>query len=242
MNNLKLISLNIEGSNHLDKVVQFIKKEDPDVVCLQEAVETDVPILEKELQMKGVFAPALIFKPGDYPRLLGTLGLAILTKEKILEAESYYYIGTKDYIPSYTQGDQNSGNRLLLVAKISKDSKVFTFATTHFSWSADGKPTPVQDKALEDLFKTLDKNKIEECILCGDFNAKRGERIWNKLCERFTDNIPADVVSTIDPVLHRVKGLELVVDGVFSTAGYKVEDVRVVEGVSDHKGVVGIIS
>ena len=42
---LKLLSLNIERDKHLPKVVVLLKKEKPEVICLQEVQEPDFEML-----------------------------------------------------------------------------------------------------------------------------------------------------------------------------------------------------
>jgi len=54
---LKLVSLNIEGSKHLDLVLSFLEREAPDVVCVQELFESDAPLFESRLGMEHAFAP-----------------------------------------------------------------------------------------------------------------------------------------------------------------------------------------
>jgi hypothetical protein len=56
------------------------------------------------------------------------------------------------------------------------------------------------------------------------------------------DNIPPEVTTTLDQEIHGVKGLQFVVDGMFSQPPYVVNNVRVVTGVSDHCALVGEVS
>jgi hypothetical protein len=42
-------------------------------------------------------------------------------------------------------------------------------------------------------------------------------------------------------MFHRAAPLELVVDTVFSTPEYRVVDIRVLEGISDHKGILALV-
>lgn len=72
-------------------------------------------------------------------------------------------------------------------------------------------------------------------------NAPRGREIFEKFSEKFTDNVPEEVTTTLDQNIHRVKGLQLVVDGFFSSKNILVQDVKVCDGVSDHKTVLGSI-
>ena len=83
--------------------------------------------------------------------------------------------------------------------------------------------------------------QIEPFILCGDFNAPRGKAIFQKLVKTYTDNIPKKISSTIDPVLHREGNLDFVVDGLFTTSHFHVKNIRIIEGLSDHKGIYATI-
>jgi len=52
---VKLIQLNIEGSRHLARVVPFLENEKPDIVCLQELNEKDVPHILDALGETAVY-------------------------------------------------------------------------------------------------------------------------------------------------------------------------------------------
>lgn len=77
-----------------------------------------------------------------------------------------------------------------------------------------------------------------EGVFCGDFNAPRGRTVWAKLAEKYRDNIPLEIESTIDPQFHKDKTISYVVDGILSSASYEVREVRVVGSLSDHKALV----
>ena len=79
-------------------------------------------------------------------------------------------------------------------------------------------------------------------MFLADTNAPRGTFIFDDLAKNYKDNIPESLSSTLDPILHRAKGIEYVVDCVFSTKNYEVSDVKIHEGVSDHKGISGILT
>ena len=79
-------------------------------------------------------------------------------------------------------------------------------------------------------------------VLTGDFNAPRGGEIFAELASRYKDNIPNHYQSSLDPDLHRVKNLKLMVDGLFSTPDYNLGEVRLINGVSDHLAVAAKVS
>ena len=59
---LKLISLNIEGDKHIPQVLAFFKREQPEIICLQEVFLPDFKMFKKELGMEGAHA-IMIKKP-----------------------------------------------------------------------------------------------------------------------------------------------------------------------------------
>ncbi|CAN5200242.1 hypothetical protein BH11PAT1_BH11PAT1_2160 [soil metagenome] len=239
---LKLISLNIEGDNHLNRIIPFFKKEKPDVICLQEVFAVDLPLITEALQMQAIFSPMQSITK-DFPehRLMGKgeQGLAILSDLPLQDVAYDYYVGTRDEIPE-TTGEPNAANRIFLSTCIAKHNQKFQIGTTHFTWSLHGETTPLQKRDMEKLFTILKKKG--EIVFCGDFNAPRGREMWKTMATVYTDNIPSDVTTSMDPDLHKVKNLPYLVDGMFSTDSYKVSDVRVVSGVSDHQAIVGYVS
>ncbi len=85
--------------------------------------------------------------------------------------------------------------------------------------------------------------KIPELILCGDFNSPRGGGgIYDRLATQYRDHIPAHITTTIDGQLHRAGPLQFVVDGLFSSPEYLVNQVQVVGGLSDHMAIVAKLS
>ncbi|HLL60966.1 MAG TPA: endonuclease/exonuclease/phosphatase family protein [Candidatus Nitrosocosmicus sp.] len=238
---LKMISLNIEGNKHIDNVKKLLIKESPDVICLQEVFEKDIATINKDLNyFTYYFAMTNYNSVNQYniePR--GIWGILILCKSIPIMKQSFYYVGTPDIIPPFEDGNPNSSNRVLGVIRVKKNNDEFTLATTHFTWTPNGDANDQQREDLKSLFTKLDQ--VGECILCGDFNAPRGGEIFSMIAEKFTDNIPTHITTTIDSKFHYAGNLQLVVDGIFSTKSYAVKDVRIIDGISDHKAIIANI-
>ena len=235
---MKLISLNIELNRHRDKVLSFLKKESPDVICLQEILEEDFPIYKKELQMEGALEMWYLMnftKDSRHIKLNGQKhGVAIFTK-KILNSGSIYYNKHEESIDRPVQDD----NVLLWIETEDNKGEVFKFMTTHLPVTVNGETTDYQLQVVSLLIKELEKNP--EFVFCGDTNAPRGREAFSLLANKYKDNIPQEDQTSLDQNLHRVKGLIYMVDGLFTTPGYKAENVRLVDGVSDHMAIVADI-
>lgn len=235
---MKLVTVNIEERRHLSEIETFLNESQADVICLQEVMEQDAPVFATRLGMKYVFAPMkyLLQNKATADRK----GIAILTRGSIVETDTIYY-------SSFLPGPEMKLDAKLIVAShcallylnTEIEGTHYSVATTHFMWAPGGDTAPAQFEALERLMVTLDR--YPELILTGDFNCPRGKAIFDVLAERYQDNIPADVTTTIDGALHRSGDLQLVVDGLFTTQHYIASDVTIQTGVSDHCAIVGHI-
>ncbi len=234
---LKLLSLNIERDKHLLKVFNLLKKEKPEVVCLQEVQEPDFKVLKEKFGYEGFFVPMDSFLRNENSKQeLVRQGIAYYSNLPILKIESLFYVG-KGTAPIHKIG--NDVDRVLVLGQVEKEGKRYTIATTHFTWADDGGVNEEQRRDLKQLLKLLQQK--EELVLCGDFNAPRRREIFTILSTYLKDNIPAEVHTTLDPQLHRAGALPYVVDYMWSTTRYQVTKVKVVSGVSDHMAIVANI-
>ena len=241
---MKLISLNIENNLH-ETVLLFIKKEKPDVVCLQEVLEEDFEFLKKELNIEGVFQSFSYVKSKTYEKLIGKKqGVAIFAKN-IVNSGSIFYYGEQENIfksfDEYMSNENFKKNYALVWVNIkNEDGIVYKIITTHLPVTEKGESNPFQ---LEVANLLLDKlNPLGEFVLCGDMNAPRGNETFNRLAKKYKDNIPLEYKTSIDQNLHRVKGIQFMVDCLFSTSTYKTSNVKLVDGVSDHMAIIAEIS
>lgn len=239
-----LAQVNIEGDNHVSRVISLIREKEYDTVCMQEVFEADVKRIEEETGMHMYFAPAIVI-PRDYPALRmsgrGLMGVGIMTRNMPTRTETIVYAkppGTDHSIPVW-DGQMHGGDnayRVAAIVEVSLGDSVYKIVTTHFTWSAGGRATAVQHAHMDRLLATLAPE--EELVLCGDFNAPRGGELWSRLASHFTDNMPPHIHTTIDPTLHKASQegitLELVVDGIFTTPRYTAKSVTAISGISDH--------
>lgn len=237
---IKILTLNIEGDKHLPQVIKLVNREKPDAVCLQEVFEEDFHLLHHKFDMTGIFMPAVwIDRPGA-PGFgkRGPFGVAILSRLPGEFGGNYYFKRRGSGLPRY-RGQPNAVHRCLVWQKIDNG---LTVAATHFTWSKNGQATQKQRRELASLLQLLDK--LQPDVICGDFNAPRGGEIWAAISQKLVDNIPPEVKTTLDPTLHYTNGLELVVDGFFTSPKSKmtVKSLRLIGGISDHLTISGVVS
>ncbi|MBI5469949.1 endonuclease/exonuclease/phosphatase family protein [Candidatus Kaiserbacteria bacterium] len=254
MASLRLVSVNIERSKHLDLFVSFLREQNADVVCIQECMERDIPLLEKAAGGTCFFTPLCIFAGAGEEQ--GVYGQAIISRLPFVLSSAMYYAGEHDplFVFNNEEKEEVIGRqaRALSLIEVEKDSIRFKIATTHFTWSPDGEATDRQRRDLKSLLGLLDVEK--EFVLAGDFNAPRGSDIFDTLAKHYKDNIPAKYEWSLDESLHRVPrevlaahardaGVPgLMVDGLFSTPEYIVSAVELHTGVSDHCAITATVS
>lgn len=238
---LKLVSLNIERSKHLDLVIPFLVAQKPDVVCIQELFERDIPHISKALGgMAYVFAPMTRYVSEDPPAIMG---VGVFSRLPFVRSEVLYYGGDPAHMPELDQNDTstwNNKNFVLPVCEVENGGDLFRISTTHFRWTPDGKPDELQRGDMRALLAVLET--VEEFVLTGDLNMPRGGGLFEMLAQRYKDNVPLRYDTSIDEKLHRNGPLKLMVDGIFSTPAYVVSDVEMISGVSDHCALVATLS
>lgn len=233
-------SLNIEKRRHISKVIPFLKERGDTFVFLQELQEIDIETIKSELGMGCAFAPMenITARP-VFGEPTNRRGVGIFSKIPYSNVSIQYYAGFWDGAPEHTHASEEDTHCVLLSFDVELDGRVATLATTHFMWAANCLPNDAQGITVERIIVALqDKSRV---ILTGDFNTPRGYAPYSRLAEAFHDNVPAEVMTTIDPHLHRAGALQVVIDGVFSSKDINVSDVNIVSGVSDHCAIVGEI-
>ena len=255
LGSLRIVVANIEKYRHFERFILFCLREDPEVVLLQE-----VPFNGLCQLAKAVGATKHFFVPMALDTRLNTqdepIGLAVLLRLKDSRdgiasySEFFYHRGARNssYLPILTKDNNYTCDNCVQHVEISKGNILFAFGNTHFPWTPDGNPDREQ---FECMPKMVSYAKRMRLIICGDFNAPRTLRcgtkgpIWEMLAKEFYDNIPTDVRSTLDPILHRASqdgvSLPLVVDGLFTPLEYRAENVVIHSGVSDHKPISAVI-
>lgn len=237
-NVITIVSVNIEGDNHLDRIIPFLEKLTPDVVCLQECFAADLEVLKFHHLPHSTFCSlASVLLPNSVrlsPK--GEWGLAILSSHPFSHTSEDYYQKNRTSLPKLDDKNPNTVNRAVQFAILNTQTLKIKIANTHFTWSSAGQITAGQRDDFQKMLAILDNSRPD--ILCGDFNTPRGKQLYSLLEERYLSAVPDSISSTIDQHLHRIPDIQLVVDGVFVDKKHQIISSKVYDGVSDHTAIV----
>lgn len=189
---VKVLSYNLRFGElaSLEEIAAFIKKQDPDIVALQEV--DNHTFRDRAPKQNGKdFATELGFRTGMIPAYGKTIpykggyyGIAILSKFPLSKVE-------RIYLPKIQKENEQ---RAVLVADVEySEGKYFTFAYTHLDYTTSEERQLQVKKLNEVLMKTP-----YPVIVAGDFNAKpdskeiaKGMRDW-KIVSDLEPTIPAN--------------------------------------------------
>src|ERR1700683_2289062 len=92
---IKIVSVNIERSKHLDLVVPFLEKQKADVMCMQELCQHDISYFEEVIGARCTFAP-VGWHPADTPAEGAVLtGIGIFSRLEVVSVDIHYYAGSE---------------------------------------------------------------------------------------------------------------------------------------------------
>ncbi|MES2134704.1 MAG: riboflavin kinase [Patescibacteria group bacterium] len=250
---MKLITVNIEGDKHLERVLAFLEREHADVICMQELFVTDAVFFSERLNMQYAYSPMLYAKRKKSDLETGEeLGIGIFSHTPLTDVKSQNYWSPSDTLEQFDSTDVHTKRKterhVLLSGNIDIAGELFTIATTHFTWTPNGLPDHYQETDAEALLSLL--SRMPEVIVCGDFNIPRGHNnLYKKITTIYKDAIPTSYISSLDLTLHRagkdpIEATNLakfMVDYIFLSKKYEATEVRLEGNISDHMAVIGTI-
>lgn len=232
----------------------------PDVLCLQDIPFRDLSLLERwphiafapmtnhlingERAVVGIAMVSRYFMSGTV--YCTTWGDGRLKDLQGVNDKNERYLGAEsDALVEVTE------DRLAICASINKDGVEYNIATTHGAWARGGLANDVQRQCTHNLIRFLsDKSNVRNgLILAGDMNFSRGGEIYRMFTDNgFCDGVPMSIDNTLDPEHPIVrKGVRIVTDYVMTHPGhhnkctYRVTDVKLHSGVSDHCALLATV-
>jgi len=158
----------------------------------------------------------------------------------LAKVKAEYYSGSRERIQEMAfvtlEGKRMADPLSIAEVLLSASLGDFRIAVTHLNVTPFGSSTPYQRESAGKLIALAQAQASEAggLLLTGDFNAPRGGATFDLIAEHFIDGVPAHYTSSIDGSLHRAGEIPFMVDGLFHTPGYRLENARLSTGVSDH--------
>jgi len=232
---LKIVTLNCWMAKRKKQMMEFLIKERPDVLLFQEFPkridENLIGEIEEGLEMKGEFAA--MWEIDNW----GELGLAIFSRWDWRSLERVFYYKNRLVWSEFPKVGQWEFPGLLLGGELKIDTSSIWIFTTHFVWSLYPQVTEEQKVAGKNLLRAL--GKYERLILGGDFNVTRESEIYQMLVSQLEDDNPENLKNTLQPEIHRSRGLKLAVDFMFHKGEMSKLEAKVpMVKASDHLPVV----
>ncbi len=233
---LKFINLNVWfGGTLWDPMLDFFKKENPDILALQEVQFTHDPFIEqKRFKTLDYLSPKLglpnrIFTPAfsriDAEGLTKVdVGNAVLARQRLVKAEHWFYDGMQ-YGEMGKEGDVDSSKhpRNLQHVSIQINDKLLHIFNTHGLWGIDGNDTLARLAMSKFILDKIGNH--HPAILCGDFNTDATSKSMKQIGAVLHDVFAEDKRITSFNMRQKPKGSgyqTAVVDFIFTTPDIKV--------------------
>lgn len=253
---MKLLNINVGIKiDNTQKIAEFIKKENPDVVALQEVVRHLEDSVFTEFRSKsgiekvvGVYYPNRFFGPlwitdafrkeGKIHTDFGGLieqGNEILSKFPMTEAVNEHFYKSYAYTIDWTNWKKEDHGRALETVELNVDGKQLQILNLHGIWTEDKKGDSRTIQECEFVVKKA-KQKNIPTIITGDFNLLPETESIQLLNKEYVNLIDKFGIKSTRPDFN--DGLETgknVVDYVFVSEDIKVNTFKVVNtDITDH--------
>ncbi|MDO8497978.1 MAG: hypothetical protein Q7S61_05555 [bacterium] len=243
---IKLLNLNILKGEFLPQIIDFVKKEDFDILHFQEVAGGKVAkdgvdcfsVIQKETGMTG-FMPKAWHIPDDSSSYFSN---ATFYKPQfdLQKKETIWLYDAQEIEYPRIPPENTPRNAVSLLLEI--EGKKIYFINTHQAWG----PTPVdnplklkQGNILYEYLKTLE----HPFILSGDFNVSPTSQVIRQI-DTLGINLTTQhhLTNTLNPRLHKAQVLfpkGLAVDFVFASRSLKVNNFKLIDNIdlSDHFGL-----
>lgn len=173
---MKIVQLNIWGGRLLKPIIDFLEREQPDIVCMQEVIDTkeDHSFIAEMAYSKLIdtvgftndyFSPTFSFQHANEQALFGN---AIAANFPIIEKKELYTNGGFQEVTDWSSYEYNSRMVQAVKLQISDDRELWV--VNHHGFH-DRNPLGVPEtmnsmRKFSEFVDSLDGEKI----VCGDFN------------------------------------------------------------------------
>lgn len=248
---VKVINLNLWfGGKLFDSALGFVKKENPDILLLQEVYDGKNNSFSKNLRTFEIFKKELnldyyFFSPSFLEKLKdGTKierGNAIFSKFPIKFKDTIFYDVLYKECAEYKIRDYSFIPRSLQHVKIEMNGNIYDVFNTQGIWGFHGRDSKRRIKMSNTIIKAIeDKQNV---ILAGDFNVNPDTKTMNNIEQYLTNVFKNELITSFNMKRKDNPGYATaVVDMIFVSNNLKIADHYCPNvDVSDHLPLVCVL-
>lgn len=249
---IKFLQVNIYKGKYLGSLVDFILKESPDLISMQEVSSGQInnfedrnvnlfALLKDKIKYNGVFFPnQYILGPKD-----AFIGNALFSKLPILDSKHIYLHKSRPLTLAEFEDTSFFPNmsKSLVQATIQVGKLTILVLSVHGAWTApptDNKETLRQAKLIASHLKSLGD---EPFILGGDLNMPPESKVVGIISES-ANNLMLDspIKQTTHPQVHKIAPRGYLIDYIFTSKHFKKISIEApLVLVSDHLPVIATL-
>lgn len=244
---VKILCLNLwEGGILWDNIVKLLKRENPNIMCFQEAFDATSPAPHQYQTVKRMreLLPNYyhVYSPELYeirPDGEGDTGNLIISQYPISYSETIFLFGDYQTITRPKTIEFSHYPKNMQCAHITlPNTKELHVHNVHGIWGLDGRDSPERLR-MSHIITTHVANK-QNVIVAGDFNLKPDTQTIDTIEQKLMNVFKGDMISSFNMKHKSNPGYATaVVDMVFTSPDVKVVDKKILDDdVSDHKGLL----
>lgn len=247
---VKFLTLNIFNSEFLDKCIDFLQNESPDIFVLQEVYDSQAESLDKKYhtlqQLKKQFKNFFYYYSPAFFRMINghkvDSGNVIFSKFKIIEKETHFLYKKYSLRPAETVEQFSLTPRNLQKVVLKTGNLIFNVFNSQGIWGLDGKDNKYRLEMSRMIIEQIkEKGNV---ILAGDMNVQPDTKTINNI-ERYLTNVFKDELTTTFNMKQKAHNgfAKAVVDMVFISSNIQVVNHYCPQvDVSDHFPLVCILN
>ncbi len=247
---IKVITLNLlHGGELMDNILEFIKKEDPDILMCQEVNNGDITGVPRALTTLKVFSEIFDYSDVFSPQILWIKepgveqGVATFSRLPISLQETIFFDNGYTYYPmDPNRTDWQDYPSCLQRVIVDYPTGAINIINIHGIWGFDGRDSARRDIMVDKITQQAEgKSRV---VLAGDFNMNPDTNSIQRL-ERHVKNVFKNELITSFNSKRKPKGggwSTAVVDMMFVSNDIKIIDHYMPEvDVSDHMPLVAVL-
>ncbi|MEP7167361.1 MAG: endonuclease/exonuclease/phosphatase family protein [Candidatus Woesebacteria bacterium] len=242
--NIKILSLNLfEGGLFWENIEAFIKRENPDILCLQEVFNGDQkqPVSFQSVKRLGVLLPDFYsyYSPELFeiwPHGQGDGGNAIYSRFPLSDEKTIFlHEEYRKILRPRREDDFSHYPKNLQSIVVTMDGKKLHVCNLHGIWGLEGTDTKERLRMSKLIVKEIKKK--QPLVLMGDFNLKPETETIGNIEKQLTNVFKGEMVSSFNMEHKSNPGYATaVVDMFFASKDIKIVAKSVPDDdVSDHK-------